>query len=248
MTPERLPTAEAGDAHPPPPPVKPRATSSRLVTTLAVAGALAGLAIVLVHQWSQPRIEAHQAMVLRQAVIEVVGGASHFGTFFLLDGSYTDAPPPEADTASADRLYVGYDSEGAPMGVALAAQKAGFQDVIRLIFGFDPGTGQLLGMKVLDSRETPGLGDVIEKDVAWVTSFQGVVTPIQPVKQGTGTGSASEVDMITGATISTRAVIEIINERLAAVGERVRHFWDAGVPASPPEPPTPTPASEGGAS
>lgn len=256
MTPHELPTVGRADAPgsaqpspaatPPPPPTRPRASSARLVSTLGLAGAVAGLAIVLVHQWSQPRIEAYQAMVLREAVIEVIVGSNHSRTFFFVEGAYTDAPPSEADTASADRLYVGYDAAGIPLGVALAAGKPGYQDVIRLIFGFDPATAQVLGMKVLDSRETPGLGDKIEKDTAWVASFRGALAPLEPVKEGAGRGGASEVDMITGATISTRAVIEIINERLDAVGGGVQQLWDAGIPASPPpSPPGPSPSASG---
>ena len=74
-----------------PPPAKPRASSPRLIATLAIAGAVAGFFIVLVHQWSQPKIQAYQAMVLRQAVQEVLGGPDQTATFFLHDGAFTPA-------------------------------------------------------------------------------------------------------------------------------------------------------------
>lgn len=257
MSPRELPMAggssesapSTGAAGPPPPLPRPRASSGRLIATLAVAGGLAGLAIVFVHQWSQPRIEAYQALVLRESVIEVIGGPEHARTFFLLDGAFTDAPTMGADTASADRLYVGYDAAGAPMGVALQARQAGYQDVIRLIFGYDPGTGRVLGMKVLDSRETPGLGDVIEKNAAWIAGFAGAATPLEPVKAGTGRGTDTEVDMITGATISTRAVIDAINARLREVGAQVDALWRSGVaPVAPAEPVGPSVSIEPGGS
>jgi Na+-translocating ferredoxin:NAD+ oxidoreductase subunit G len=72
----------------------------------------------------------------------------------------------------------------------------------------------VLGMKVLDNKETPGLGDAIEKDQRFVSGFDGKLAPLQGVKPGAGRGSESEVDMITGATISARTVISVINNRV----------------------------------
>lgn len=213
-------------------PVSPPPTSSlRLISTLAVAGAIAGFFIVLVHQWSQPKIEAYQAQVLRAAVTEVLNGPASTETFYFVDGAFTASPPPAADTAGADRLYVGYDAAGTPLGVALAAAEPGFQDVIRLIFGYDPGTETVLGMKVLESKETPGLGDKIEKDSSFVAEFAGVATPLVGVKPGAGSGGDDEIDMITGATISSEAIVDIINHRLEAVGGEVAALWRRGVSA-----------------
>ena len=143
----------SGDAGSPPRvPEQPSTSSVRLVATLAVAGALAGLVLVSVHQWTQPRILAHQARVLQEAVVEVLGGPESTQTYFEVDGVFTAQPPADADTASADRVYVGYDATGTPTGVALAAGEPGFQDVIRILFGYDPGAGTVLGMKVLESK------------------------------------------------------------------------------------------------
>ncbi|MDH5760705.1 MAG: FMN-binding protein [Gemmatimonadota bacterium] len=199
------------------------ASSVRLVGTLAVAGALAGLAIVLVFQWAQPRIEIYQAKVLAEAVTEVLGGPERYETIFLEDGAFTAAP--RGDTASMDRVYVGYGADGGAVGIAVAAAEPGFQDVIRVLFGYDPATGNVLGMKVLESKETPGLGDKIEKDSVFVAAFSGVASPIVGVKKGQGSGLDAEVVMITGATISSRAVIDIINHRLEAIGEAMTAYW-----------------------
>jgi electron transport complex protein RnfG len=209
--------------------VPPATSSVRLVATLAVAGALAGLVLVSVHQWTQPRILAHQARVLQEAVVEVLGGPETTRTYYWVDGAFTAQPPAGADTASADRVYVGFDGSGAATGVALAAAEPGFQDVIRLLFGYDPENGTVLGMKVLESKETPGLGDKIEKDSSFVAEFRGVATPLVGVKQGAGAGADGEIDMITGATISSRAIVDIINHRLEAVDEPVRALWRGGL-------------------
>jgi electron transport complex protein RnfG len=219
---------DAGGAQPPPVQVSPSAV--RLVGTLTVAGAVAGLAIVLVFQWAQPRIEAYQARVLAEAVTEVLGGAQRYETVFLENGALT--AQPQADTASLDRVYVGYDEADQRRGVAMVHAQSGFQDVVRVIFGYDPGSGNVLGMKVLESKETPGLGDKIEKDSVFVGAFTGTAAPLLGVKADRVTGAAGEVAMITGATISSRVVIDIINNRLNAMKDPVHAYWSSPVGAA----------------
>jgi electron transport complex protein RnfG len=248
MSEQKLPVVEAeGAGEPQAPPVVVEASSVRLVGTLTVAGALAGLIIVLVFQWASPLIEAYNARVLAAAVTEVLGGADRYKTVFLdSDGTYKSQPV--ADTAGIEeRIYVGYDEAGNPVGVAVAGGKAGFQDIIRLIFGYDPNTGEVLGMKVLESKETPGLGDKIEKDSTFVGQFVRVATLIQGVKRGRETGADGEVVMITGATISSQAVIDIINMRVDQLRDPIVAYWasaDATIP--PPEVVDSIPASNVG--
>ncbi len=199
-------------------------SARRLVATLALAGALAGLIIVLVHQWTEPRIQTHRARVLREAVYEVLAGPERYETAFLVDGAFTTRTPA-ADTSTLERVYVGFDAAGKPTGIAVTGQAPGFQDVIRLIFGYDPASGEVLGMKVLESKETPGLGDKIHHDSAFIGEFDHVASPLVGVKSGRETGADGEVTMITGATISSEAVIDIINARLDEVGTRVDEVW-----------------------
>ncbi|HSM36464.1 MAG TPA: RnfABCDGE type electron transport complex subunit G [Longimicrobiales bacterium] len=203
-------------------------SARRLVATLALAGALAGLVIVLVHQWTEPRIQAHRARVLREAVYEVLAGPERYERAFLVDGAFTTRTPA-ADTSNLERVYVGFDAAGRPTGIAVTGEAAGFQDVIRLIFGFDPSRGEVLGMKVLESKETPGLGDKIEKDSAFVAGFRGAAAPLVGVKAANAGGAEGEVDMITGATISSRAVIDVINRRLDTLGAPMTEFWERAV-------------------
>ncbi len=191
--------------------------SARLIATLAIAGALAGLLIVVVYQWAQPRIEEYQAQVLRAAVQEVLGAPARTTTLYVVDGELTDVLPAGADSLSLERLFLGFDEANRPVGVAITGEQPGFQDIIRLIFGYDPEEGRLLGMLVLESKETPGLGDKIIKDTAFVAEFQGVATPLRGVRPGAGVGEESEVDMVTGATISSRTVIAIINDQIEAL-------------------------------
>jgi electron transport complex protein RnfG len=83
-------------------------------------------------------------------------------------------------------------------------------------------------MAVLESRETPGLGDKIYKDADFVASFDGLaVDPeIRAVKKGKKAAS-NEIDAITGATISSKAVVRIMNEANARWLERLPASRDA---------------------
>ena len=209
--------ADATAAHPGQPPVA-EVPAWRLIATLAVAGALAGLLIVSVFEWAQPRILEHRARVLAVAIQEVLGGPDRTETLYVVGGVLSREPAAGADTISAEKVFAGYDAAGGLVGYAIVGAKPGFQDVVQLIFGYDPATGRVLGMKVLESKETPGLGDKIFKDLGFVAEFAGVLAPIVGVKPGAGEGGEDEVDMITGATISSRVVIDIINGRVEALG------------------------------
>ena len=205
----------------------PAAPSARVVGTLAGAGALAGLLIVLVFGWAQPRISAHQASVLADAVGEVLGAPARTERLWIVDGRIVPTLPAGADSASAERVWAGYDAAGKRVGFAVLGAEAGFADVITLLFGYDPANKLVLGMKVLDNKETPGLGDRIVKDTAFVGGFRGARGPLVGVKPGAGKGAAEEVDLITGATISSRKVVDIINHRLQKVGPLLERYEEA---------------------
>ena len=196
-------------------PVEKPVSTFRLIATLAVAGVLAGLLIVLVNQHTKPLIDAYKAEQLQKAVYEVTPGTERYDTYYLVDSALSMTLPDGAKEAEFKRIYVGYDANNQLNGVAMSRGESGFQDVIMIIFGYDPNSGKLMGMKVLDSKETPGLGDKIFKDLAFVDQFfAGPETPLVGVKAGAGKGLPNEIDTITGATISSKVVIDIINHGL----------------------------------
>lgn len=203
----------------------------RLMATLTVAGALAGLLIVLVNQHTEPLIDKYRAEQLRKAVYEVLPGTARYNTWYLVGDALALNLPEGAKESEYRRIYIGYDEASQVRGVAVSRGESGFQDVVQVIFGFDPATGKLSGMKVLESKETPGLGDKIFKDQAFVDQFfAGPETPLIGVKPGAGKGLPNEIDTITGATISSKVVIDIINHGL----EEWLPVLEQGVPKAPP--------------
>lgn len=190
------------------------ASTAGIIATLTVAGMLAGLLLVVVFEATQPRILAYKEKMLREAVGTVLQEPASFSTLYLVDGVLTLDLPEGAAEKDFEKVFAGYDEHNSPLGFAVVHNRAGFQDQVKVIFGYDPETMKLMGMKVLESKETPGLGDAIEKDMDFVGQFTRAVAPLVGVKKGSGSGDPHEVDMITGATISARAVIRIINEAL----------------------------------
>ena len=183
--------------------------SVRMILTLAMAGLLSGLAIVGVYELTLPRILANQARALQEAVFTVVPGAESMKKMALQGGTIAEAGeevPVEA------LIYGAYGADGQLIGYAIPGEGNGFQDVIKLIYGYVPAGNKIVGMQVLESRETPGLGDKIFKDAEFVANFNdlSVEPEVVLVKKGEKT-NPNEVDAITGATISSKAIVKILN-------------------------------------
>ena len=195
----------------------------KLVTMMTAAGALAGLLIVTAFQVTLPRIQHHQGQVMQVAIREVLKSPASFDTLYLHGGSLVKTLPAGVSAKGLEKVYLGYDSNGKRIGFAVSAAENGFQDLVTLMFGYDASAHKLIAMKVIANKETPGLGDKIEKDEAFVNEFAGAAAPLVGVKPGSGKEGPSDVAMITGATISARAVIRIINNSI----ERWQPLMDA---------------------
>lgn len=182
--------------------------SIRLVGSLAVAGFLAGIIIISVYLATLPTITANKARELREAVFKVLPGVTQMQPLHL-EGEALVAGKGDEETT----IFGGYDQEGKFIGYAIPNGGPGFQDTIRLLYGYLHTEKKVVGMEILESRETPGLGDKIFKDLVFVANFDNLsVEPeIVTVKKGTKS-RPNEVDAITGATISSKAVVRIINE------------------------------------
>lgn len=199
----------------------------RLVATLALAGLISGIAIIAIYEVTLPTITANKARELREAVFKVIPGVTQLQKLIYMDDKLT----PSTQTLKDEQpIYAGYDEDGSFIGYAIPAAGPGFQDTIGLLYGFKPESNLVVGMEILESRETPGLGDKIYKDAEFVANFHklAVMPEIVTVKKGKKS-AANEVDAITGATISSKAVVRIINE--------ANEIWLSRLPQPGSEPP-----------
>ena len=200
--------------------------SWKLLLTLGLAGAVSGLLIVLLYMWTLPGIEAHKAGILRTAITQVLKNPARSDTLYLVGGALTAKAPPADPSAHVERVYRGYDASGNPIGYAIEATGPGFSETIRLIFGVDVQRHELLGMTVLESKETPGIADDVERPV-FTSQFAGAKTPLEGVK-ASKEPQPGKIVMITGATISSRAVIKALNTTLARWQPLLEHYESTG--------------------
>lgn len=183
-------------------------------------GVCCGLLIVGAFQATRPIIEQNKAEALRSAIFHVLPDAASSTTFRLdSSGDFSVAEDPQTD---AQRVHAGYDDDGKLVGIAVEAEGMGYQDVIRLIYGYSFGEEAIIGIQVLESKETPGLGDKIESDPDFLDNFErldvslgaertALAHPIVPVRHGQKS-EPWQVDGITGATISSQAIASILNK------------------------------------
>lgn len=194
-------------------PAAPQIKSARLIATMAAAGAVAGFLIIVVFQATLPAILANRAARLDAALSSVVPGMERYDTLYLVDGTLTSTLPAGIDAKKIEKIYAAFDGSGRRVGFAIPASEPGFQDAIDILFGFDPAKPGTLGLVVLGTKETPGLGDKILSE-GFRDQFKDAKTPISGVKAG-ASQKPEDVDMITGATISSRTVIRAINKAVA---------------------------------
>ena len=198
----------------PPPTGAKEVRSWRLLAMMTAAGGIAGFLIVTAFQMTLPHIEKHQAEVMEHAIREGLKEPARYDTLHAIDGALVRALPAGANPKTTEKIFLGYDDSGRRLGFALAGTENGFQDPVTVMFGYDPAAKQVIAMKVIANKETPGLGDKIVSDTLFVNSFVHAAAPLKGVTRDRGRSKPNDIVMITGATISSRAVIRIINNTI----------------------------------
>jgi electron transport complex protein RnfG len=116
------------------------------------------------------------------------------------------------------------NAKGELVGWAFVCEGPGFADIIKLVVGVDATFDKMAGFDVLSSNETPGFGDKITiKDGFYQSQFKGVpVTELTLSKTGDPKKIDSEIIAISGATISSEAVVKILNAFLVPLKEKLK--------------------------
>jgi electron transport complex protein RnfG len=196
------------------------ATSSiAMLRTLSLVAGISGLLVVLAYQLSLPLIAENKRIAIERALFKVIPGAVSRRDFRVTERGIV---PAEDSLADGTLIYAGYDAQGRLSGIALEAAAQGYQDVIRLLYSVDPACQCIRGIEVLKMAETPGIGDKIAKDPAFQENFSaldarlnsagsGLAHDIVMVKHSTKS-EPWQIDAISGATISSRAVARMLND------------------------------------
>ncbi len=108
--------------------------------------------------------------------------------------------------------------EGALLAFVIeAVAPDGYNGDIRLLLGVD-ARGEVIGVRVLEHRETPGLGDPIEIERGpWITGFDGRSLRDPTVDAWRVHRDGGAFDQLAGATITPRAVVGAVRRALQFV-------------------------------
>ena len=169
----------------------------RLTVTLLAICAFVALALAGVNAITKDKIAANKAAKTTAALQQVLPGVKD-----VEEVSFTD------DTGLVKKVYA---AEG---GYAVEVAPNGFGGAITMIVGVDLN-GKVTGVSVISHAETPGLGAVAaantDKGAAFRNQFAGLVSGIT-----IGSGE-NQIDSLSGATISSQAIVNGVNAALECV-------------------------------
>jgi electron transport complex protein RnfG len=113
-------------------------------------------------------------------------------------------------------------SDGNCAGWIFVCEGAGYASQVQLLVAADAGFDKILGVSVIACNETPGFGDKIKLPY-YTDQFTGAPTgELKLVKTGDAKKIDSEIVAISGATISSQAVVSIINQYMPQVKKYVQ--------------------------
>lgn len=108
------------------------------------------------------------------------------------------------------------------VGWIFTAVGSGFADKIELVVAVDAAFEKLAGFDVLTSNETPGFGDQIKYDY-FRNQFRGApAAALTLVSGGNSETIDAEIVTISGATVSSTAVVEALSHYLVEVKEQMQ--------------------------
>ncbi len=173
-------------------------TTAWLVLSLAL---LFGAALAGVEMLVADRIAANKLQETLSQVSVLVPGADE-GKAYELEG----------------QVFYQALAGGERIGWVIPAAATGFADKVEILIGVDAEVSTITGLYVLAQKETPGLGDRIRED-AWRAQFKGKSTDSPIAVTKVAKPGPFEIRAVTGATISSKTVANLVNATIASVRE-----------------------------
>jgi RnfABCDGE-type electron transport complex G subunit len=120
------------------------------------------------------------------------------------------------------KVYKAVSEANECVGWSFTAAGSGFVDKIELVVAVDNDFQKLAGFDILASNETPGFGDQIKYDY-FRDQFKGApAKELALVRSGQAKEIDSEIVAISGATVSSEAVVEIINNSITQIKNQMQ--------------------------
>jgi electron transport complex protein RnfG len=180
-----------------------------------ILGVLAAVCTALVantHRYTEPLIKANDLAYLERSLKPVLGGITYEHE---LTKSLLDLPIPHGlpgtEAAQIYRIY----ADGAPAAALfIVSARDGFAGPIKLLIGVRID-GTITSVRVLQHKETPGLGDKIESEKSdWLLQFNETSLSAPDRASWLIKRDGGELDQLTGASVTPRAIIKAIKETL----------------------------------
>jgi electron transport complex protein RnfG len=165
--------------------------------------------------WTKPAIEASAAEEKMKLIDEVLPRAEYNNA--LLQEAVALPPTPELGLADPSTLYVARKSGQAVGAIFEAVAPDGYAGKIRLLVAIR-ANGQVAGVRIIQHKETPGLGDYIEvkkdknKARPWITQFTGMALTNVTDKDWKVKKDGGHIDHYAGATVTPRAVAKAVHK------------------------------------
>lgn len=184
-----------------------------IVLALCFGAALAGVRISL-----QPRIDQNKLNETYEQIPELLRIWDDAGRTYKLAHEIRTR---ELFTDEGKIAYKAFSADGEHLGWVIKAAGQGFADRIELLIGLDAEAETITGLYVLDQKETPALGSKITSP-GWLGQFAGLTAarPVLLTKAGPEAGK-NDIKAITGATVSSRSVCEIVNAAVAEFHQKL---------------------------
>ena len=179
---------------------------------------LAGLVLGFVYELTKAPIRLQEEKAIQEACRKVFAQATDFEATSYSTSAVLTAELDEIGV-EIGTVYDAVDASGSHLGyVGETTPSEGYAGEITLYMGVtDDGT--LNGISILAIGETPGLG--MRAEEVLVPQFENVPVTIFTYTKS-GSMSDSEIDAISGATVTTKAVVNAINGGIKAVTEELK--------------------------
>ncbi|MCG6970446.1 MAG: electron transport complex subunit RsxG [Gammaproteobacteria bacterium] len=175
--------------------------------------AMAGTALVaLTYENTKEQIAEAERQALLQKLHTVIKTTEHNNDIF---SDYITVSNPELLGPSPQVNVFRARMNDAPVAVLITPTAPdGYGGAIKLLVGIRT-SGEIAGVRVLAHKETPGLGDAIEERRSdWIHQFDGLSVDNPDAEGWKVARDRGQFDQLTGATISSRAVVKAVRKTL----------------------------------
>ena len=186
-----------------------------MALVLGIVGFIAGLGLAGVKQLTDPIIEKRIIEEGIKPSLDKYVGPIGIENDPIADRINIDLGKDDRGRKLKLTVFKGKKS-GVVVTAALKTSVAGFGGNVEVLTVFDIASGKILGAKTLSQSETPGLGSRISDDSeSFIKQFQGMGYT-NGVKLSSNGG---QVDAISGATISSGAFADAVNNAVELLGK-----------------------------